>query len=170
MTTPLLGEIRTFGFNFAPRGWATCSGQTLSISQNTALFSLLGTTYGGNGTTNFMLPDLRGRVAVNAGTGPGLTYRPLGEVWGVESVTLSNTNLPTHVHPFTPGVATSSTTKNPAGKAPGPTTSAAYGDVAGTGAPQTTGAVGGGLPFATSPPSLALTICIALEGIFPSRN
>ena len=93
-----LGEIRWVGFNFAPRGWAECNGQLMAISQNTALFSLLGTTYGGNGQTTFALPDLRGRVMVHTGMGPGLSNRDLGEVGGAEAHTLSVTELPAHDH------------------------------------------------------------------------
>src|SRR3954468_23228168 len=98
MSEPFLGEIRMFGGNFAPRGWAFCNGQILSIAQNTALFSLLGTTYGGNGQTTFGLPDLRGRVAVSAGQGPGLSNYSLGELAGSESVTLTSANMPAHNH------------------------------------------------------------------------
>jgi microcystin-dependent protein len=95
---PFIGEIRWVGFNFAPRGWATCDGQLLSISQNTALFSLLGTTYGGNGQTTFALPDMRGRAPVHPGQGPGLSLRDLGEVGGTETVTLTVSEMPLHSH------------------------------------------------------------------------
>src|SRR4051812_113885 len=98
MSTPFLGEIRMVGFNFAPRGWALCNGQILSIAQNTALFSILGTTYGGNGQTTFALPDLRGRVPVSAGQGPGLSSYDLGQVTGSENVTLTVQQLPAHSH------------------------------------------------------------------------
>ena len=95
---PYIAEIVLFGGNFAPRGWAFCDGSLLSIAQNTALFSLLGTTYGGNGQTTFALPDLRGRVAIHAGQGPGLTPRDLGESFGTEQVTLTVAQLPAHSH------------------------------------------------------------------------
>ena len=95
---PFIGEIRWVGFNFAPRGWAECNGQLMAISQNTALFSLLGTTYGGNGTTTFALPDMRGRVMVHTGMGPGLSNRDMGEVGGAEVHTLSVNELPAHDH------------------------------------------------------------------------
>lgn len=95
---PFIGEIRWVAFNFAPRGWATCDGQLLSIAQNTALFSLLGTTYGGNGQTTFALPDMRGRAPVHPGQGPGLTLRDLGEVGGSEAVTLTLSEMPLHSH------------------------------------------------------------------------
>jgi microcystin-dependent protein len=95
---PFVGEIGLFGFNFPPRYWATCDGQLLSISQNTALFSLLGTTYGGNGQTTFALPDLRGRVPMHMGNGPGLSSRPIGTITGTETITINVTNLPAHNH------------------------------------------------------------------------
>src|SRR3954470_21278546 len=98
MSSPFIGEIRLFPYNFAPRGWAFCSGQILPISQNTALFSLLGTTYGGNGQTTFALPDLRGRAAISSGQGPGLSSYTIGEVGGVESVTLNTQQMPQHQH------------------------------------------------------------------------
>src|SRR5215207_9632471 len=98
MSEPFIGEIRMFGGNFAPRGWAFCEGQLLSIAQNTALFSILGTTYGGNGTTTFALPDLRGRVPIQPGQGPGLSPYTLGQMSGQENVTLLITNIPAHTH------------------------------------------------------------------------
>src|SRR5438270_2669849 len=98
MSEPFLGEIRMFGGNFAPRGWSLCNGQLLPIAQNTALFSLLGTTYGGNGQTTFALPDLRGRVPLHWGQGPGLSNYDLGEQTGTESVTLLSTQMPAHSH------------------------------------------------------------------------
>lgn len=104
MSDPFLGEIRMVGFNFAPYGWALCQGQTLPISQNQALFSLLGTTFGGNGTTNFQLPDLQGRMPMNWGNGPGLTPRTMGDKGGVENVSILISNMPAHTHvaTFTP--------------------------------------------------------------------
>src|SRR5687767_9318635 len=95
---PFLGQIQAFGFNFAPRGWAQCQGQLLAINTNTALFSLLGTTYGGNGQTTFALPDFRGRTMVGQGQGPGLSAYTIGQVGGTESVTLTSNNLPAHTH------------------------------------------------------------------------
>src|SRR5215203_4980256 len=109
MSEPFIGQIQIFPYNFAPRGWATCSGQILSISQNTALFSLLGTTYGGNGQTTFALPDLRGRIALGPGTGPGLTPRDLGELAGEESHTLLVSEMPAHGHGFKASSATATT-------------------------------------------------------------
>jgi len=98
MSQPFVGEIRAFGFNFAPRGWQQCNGQTLSISANAALFALLGTTYGGNGTTTFNLPDLRGRVAISQGQGPSTSNYVIGEAAGTETVTLLSTQMPQHTH------------------------------------------------------------------------
>lgn len=104
MDSPFMGQIQSFGFNFAPRGWALCQGQALSISQNTALFSLLGTYYGGNGQTTFKLPDLQGRVAVGQGNGPGLSPYVIGQVGGTENATILISNMPSHTHvaTFTP--------------------------------------------------------------------
>ncbi len=102
MSEPFLGEIRMVGFNFAPRGWAFCQGQLMSISQNTALFSLLGTMYGGNGQTTFALPDLRGRSPVGQGQGPGLSDVVIGEVAGTENVTILSNQMPTHTHTAVP--------------------------------------------------------------------
>ena len=101
MSEPFLGEIRAFGFTFAPRGWAMCQGQTMSISQNSALFSLLGTTYGGDGRVTFGLPDLRGRTAISLGQGPGLSTRTQGEQAGSEQVTLNAGQIPPHTHGVT---------------------------------------------------------------------
>ncbi|MDQ6777385.1 MAG: tail fiber protein, partial [Actinomycetota bacterium] len=98
MSEPFLGEVRTFGFNFAPRGWAFCNGQLLPISQNTALFSLLGTQYGGDGIQTFALPDLRGRVGIHQGSGPGLSPYAIGQTGGTETVTLTSNEMPAHNH------------------------------------------------------------------------
>ncbi|MCY1292505.1 Phage Tail Collar Domain protein [compost metagenome] len=131
MSEPFLGEIRMVGFNFAPRGWAQCSGQLLSIAQNTALFSLLGTTYGGNGQVTFGLPDYRGRSPVGQGQGPGLSPIDIGEVSGTENVTILSTQMPAHTHIATPSstsITASGTVAVPAANTsasqanPGPTT------------------------------------------------
>jgi microcystin-dependent protein len=165
---PFLGEIRMFGGNFAPQGWATCDGQILPIAQNTALFSLLGTTYGGNGQTTFALPDLRGRLPVHIGG--GLT---IGQAGGSETVILTTTNLPAHTH--TANAASAATTLSPAGQYwaadPGanvaPYAAAPDGSVmSGT----AIGAQGGSQPHANMQPFLAVTFIIALEGIYPSRS
>jgi microcystin-dependent protein len=187
MADPFLGEIRMFGSNFAPSGWALCNGQLLAISQNDALFAILGTTYGGDGQTTFALPDLRGRLPIGPGQGPALQNYILGEIGGAETVTLLTTQLPPHDHIVTKGtikIAASSATANrrnpsqavPAVEAAGVT--AIYSDAppnttlapaALKGAPQTI-TTGGGQPTSVMQPSLAVTFIIALEGIFPSRN
>src|SRR5829696_2905110 len=131
MADPFVAEIRIFPFNFAPKGWAWCDGQLLPLSQNTALFSLLGTTYGGDGKSNFALPDLQGRAAMHPGQGPGLSLHDLGETGGSETVTLLESEIPSHPHTLQ---ASSTGTdeeglKNPSGTAPGkvPTTAPIYG-------------------------------------------
>lgn len=169
MSEPFLGQIQAFGFNFAPRGWATCDGQILSIAQNTALFSLLGTTYGGNGQTTFALPDLRGRVSLHQGQGPGLTPRSLGEVSGSETVTLISSQMPQHNH------IVNANTGAPVDNLPGGQllASTAIYTTAGPDAtmnPQMIGPAGGGQPHNNMQPYLVINWCIALEGIFPSRN
>ncbi|HEX4137512.1 MAG TPA: tail fiber protein [Bryobacteraceae bacterium] len=184
MAEPYLGEIRMFGFNFAPQGWAMCNGQLLPINQNTALFSLLGTSYGGNGSTTFALPDLRGRVAIQQGSGVGLTPYVIGEVGGSENVTLTAQQMPTHNHAVgcdgsNTGVGGSAfgvgTGGTPTNHIPGLATSpgdAAYSNNApnATMNPAMIGTAGGNVPHPNVQPYLALTFCIALEGIFPSRN
>jgi microcystin-dependent protein len=175
MTTPFIGEIRMFGGNFNPRGWAFCQGQLLSIAQNTALFSILGTTYGGNGQTTFALPDLRGRAPIQQGTnppGPGLQPYTLGQQGGVETVTLISTQMPAHNH--TINVATEDADqKNPTGQvlaAPGAPAYAAPSNINANLAPQAVGVAGGSQPHENRPPYLAINFIIALEGIYPSRN
>ncbi|MDX6213363.1 MAG: hypothetical protein QOF82_2450 [Frankiales bacterium] len=167
MSQPFIGEIRLFGFNFAPRGFVLCQGQIMSIAQNQALFSLLGTTYGGDGMTTFGLPDLRSRIPIGQGQGPGLSYYPLGEVTGAETVALTVTNLPQHNHaqPVTNGPASGTRPHNTVPAAGG--SYAAAGD-GGSFVP--TSAAGSNLPFGIIQPVLALNYCIAISGIFPSRN
>jgi microcystin-dependent protein len=177
-----LGFLFAFGGNFAPRGFAMCSGQILPISQNTALFSLLGTTYGGNGQTTFALPDLRGRAPISVGQGPGLSNYDLGEVSGTESVTLLTGNMPAHTHglmvsntPGTTGVPANNTAfaKGPAsGAGPNATFAKTYTTSAVNTAlmPTSIGMTGGGQPISTLSPTLTITWLIAIEGIFPSRN
>jgi microcystin-dependent protein len=172
MSDPFIGEIRLFPYNFSPRGWAFCNGQILSIAQNTALFSLLGTTYGGDGRVNFALPDLRGRAAVSSGQGPGLSAHDLGETGGEESVTLTETQMPSHSHHMAVNGA-SSGSNNPNNRYVGRLSG-------GTGYAPTPndrtlnrGAItdaGGGQPHENRSPHLTLNYCIALEGIFPSRD
>ena len=176
MTAPFIAEIRMFAGNFAPRTYAFCSGQILPIAQNTALFSLLGTTYGGNGTTNFALPDLRGRAPMHPGSGPGLTQRVLGEVGGENNVTLLTTEMPLHNHSISGAViANSSPSATPASNTlfTNASPNALYGAVLGTPvnlAPQSIALAGGSQPHNNTQPYLAVTFIIALQGIFPSRN
>jgi microcystin-dependent protein len=167
-----LGEIRWVGFNFAPVGWAIAAGQILPISQNTALFSLLGTTYGGNGQTTFALPDLRGRVPVGFGQGPGLSNYVLGETGGAEAVTLTPAQMPAHTHAAmaaTPGA----TARDPGGNVQARTSEIGKPYRAGPATvamdPSAIGTAGGGQPFENRPPYLTLTPIICLQGIFPSR-
>ncbi|WP_137823563.1 phage tail protein [Pseudomonas sp. D(2018)] len=192
MSEPFLGEIKMFGGNFAPRGFALCQGQILSIAQNTALFSILGTTYGGNGQTTFALPNLSGRVPVGTGTGPGLTPRDLGEVGGTENTTLTQLQMPMHTHVAT-GTASISVGGTPVNPALAPTaTNNILGASVGGSAqaasiwssaletPVTMGnqssvavtvqTAGGSQPFSILNPYLGISFIIALEGIFPSRN
>ena len=180
---PFLGEIRWVGFNFAPRGWALCNGQLLSISENQALFSLLGTTYGGDGRTSFGLPDMRGRVQIHFGSGFGLTTRPLGSKGGTETHTLSRAEMPGHKHKAKASGATASSRvpddrvlaatgqhrhwpdserRRPTIYADGPA------NVAMDESAITT--TGGGQPHENMPPYQTLNCIIALTGIFPSRN
>ena len=170
MTEPFIGEIRNFGFNFAPRGWALCQGQLMSISQNTALFSLLGTMYGGNGQTTFGLPDLRGRTAISFGQGPGLSNRTQGEVAGEEQVTLTSQQVAPHTHGVTASSAAAS--KSPGDSVPAYTAAAAsYGSGSDlTMSPSMVKPNAGGQPHENMPPYLVMNWCIALEGIYPSRQ
>jgi microcystin-dependent protein len=179
MTQPFLAEIRMFAGNFAPRGWALCNGQILSISQNTALFSLLGTTYGGNGTSNFALPNLQSSAPMHAGQGPGLTNHVLGEASGTPTVTLLATGLASHTHSLQGSTALASSTDPSAGVyAEGRHT----GSPAGPAWPYSTlapdanlnptslGQTGGNQPHNNLMPYLTLNFIIALQGIYPARN
>lgn len=172
MSEPFIGQISLFGFNFAPRGWAFCQGQILSIAQNTALFSLLGTTYGGNGQTTFALPDLRGRFPNGFGQGPGLSNYDLGQVSGTENATLLQANMPQHNHPVNCN-SEGTTTADPTNAVPGNTPAGQVYASAASGAtmlPTMIGLTGGNQPFGILNPYLTLNYCIALQGIFPSRN
>jgi microcystin-dependent protein len=170
-----VAEIRMFAGNFAPAGWAVCNGQLLPISQNTALFSLLGTTYGGDGRSTFGLPDLRDRAPMHPGQGPGLSLRDLGELGGQSSVTLLASEMPSHVHAAAV-VESNATTADPAnagGQPSGPVTLAVsstpvYSPVANF-VPMGD-QVGGGQPHNNRQPYLALNFIIALQGIFPPRQ
>lgn len=170
---PFIGQIMCAGFNFAPRGWARLDGQLLPINQNQALFSLLGTNYGGNGQTTFALPDLRGRTLIHDGQGSGLSARQLGERGGSEAAPLTAANLPPHSHQVAPlGSNNDATSVSPSGKvAASKARTTLYADPVSTVsmAPTTTSSVGGGVPVDKMPPFLAINCFIALEGIFPSR-
>lgn len=174
MSSPFLGEIRMVGFNFAPRGWAFCNGQLLPVAQNTALFSLLGTYYGGNGTTTFALPDLRGRVPIHQGTGLGLSSYVIGQVGGAENVNLTAQQIPPHNHPVNcsnaGGNQASPQNNFPAIESTG--TSLNFSSAGGaTMNPSMLGAnTGGGLPHTNIQPYLCITFVISLQGSFPSRN
>jgi microcystin-dependent protein len=175
MSEPFVGEIRIFAGNFAPRGYAFCDGQLLAISQNDALFSLLGTIYGGDGRTTFGLPDLRGRIPIHAGTGPGLSARRLGHKGGQESVTLITNQLPSHGHPLK---ATSAT-----GNTPTPATNEMLATAAGGSQvyfnreddlesmnSSAISSVGGSRSHTNLQPFLCVHFIIALFGIYPSRH
>jgi microcystin-dependent protein len=170
MADPFVAEIRIFPFNFAPKGWAWCNGQLLPISQNTALFSLLGTTYGGDGKSTFALPDLQGRVPMHPGQGPGLSLHDLGETGGSQAVTLLLSEIPVHSHAFQASeevVNESITTNNLFGAGetryatPANLTPMAF---------NTLTPAGGGLPHNNMQPYLTFYFCIALQGVFPPRT
>ena len=170
-TSPFVGEIQMFAGNFAPTGWALCNGQLLSIASNTALFSLLGTTYGGNGTTTFGLPDLRGRVPIHPGQGPGLSARSLGEVSGTEAYTLIASEMPAHTH--TEGASTvNGAADNPTARVPARMPGAILQYAAASNVDLSGAAVassGASQPHNNMQPYLAVTYIIALQGIFPQR-
>ncbi|SFS46443.1 phage tail protein [Sphingobacterium wenxiniae] len=175
---PFVAEITIYACNFPPRGWAACDGQLLPISQNTALFALLGTTYGGDGKSTFALPDMRGRVPMHPGQGPGLSYHDLGETGGSKTVTLLESEIPQHSHPIkniSYPVAGEAATASPV--------QAYLAEVAGENLYSSTSAngtardlmvfdlpVGGDLPHNNMQPYLTLNFCIALQGVFPPRG
>ncbi|CAN5889567.1 tail fiber protein [soil metagenome] len=171
---PFLGQIMCAGFNFTPRGWAPLNGQIISIAENTALFALLGTTYGGDGRTTFALPDMRGRTVIHNGTGPGLTPRNLGETGGTETTTLAIANLPPHTHSFAPlGSNNDASSVSPAGKvASAKARTTLYTDPANIVAMTagTTSATGSGVPVNNMQPYLTMNCFMALQGIFPARD
>jgi microcystin-dependent protein len=172
MSDQFVAEIRVFPFNFAPVGWASCNGQVLPISQNTALFSLLGTIYGGNGTSNFGLPDLQGRIPVGQGQGPGLSPYDIGQNGGVQAITLTLQEMPIHTHSLladgingpdnnSPGNAALSFPVSMYTSATSPLVQMAS---------QAIGPVGGSQPHNNMMPFLTLNFCIALQGIYPARS
>jgi len=181
MSEPFLGEIRMFGFNFAPSGWQLCNGQTLAISQYSALFALLGTTYGGNGTTTFQLPNLQGQVPIHQGNGGGGAY-VMGEASGSPNVTLLANNMPIHNHLVNAVSTTANNVQTPSGNYP----SAGLATVRTGAAPAVTtystatpngqmnpamlGTAGGNVPHNNMQPYLVVNFCIAMVGLFPSRN
>jgi microcystin-dependent protein len=176
MADPFVAEIRIFPFNFAPKGWAFCNGQLLPISQNTALFSLLGTTYGGDGKSTFALPNLEGNAPMQPGQGQGLSLRDLGEIGGTQTVTLLISEMPLHPHslmcqsqdpadqPAPSPVRTFAPSQNSTAYAPSngtPSVQMAF---------QALTPTGGSLPHNNMQPSLTLNFCIALQGVFPPRT
>ena len=172
MSEPFTAEIRIFAGNFAPRGWAFCNGQLLPISQNTALFSLIGTTYGGDGRTTTALPNLKGRVPMHPGRGPGLTSRRLGQRGGSEMISLSEAQMPSHTHQAM-GTNNSANQRNPSGHTP------AFGAGRGTNLYKNTTSVGtfnrlqntgGSQPHNNLQPFIAMNFIIALVGLYPSRS
>jgi microcystin-dependent protein len=171
MSNPFLGEIQLFGGNFAPRGWALCSGQLLPISQNDALYSLVGTTYGGDGQVTFGLPDLRGRRPVSQGQGPNLSNYVLGQVGGVEAVTLSTPELPGHTHQVL-AVAGTASASSPAANAwaAWPDNQYTTGSPSGQLAAASTAVAGGNQSHDNLSPYLVVNFIIALQGVYPSRN
>ena len=167
MSDYFLSEIRLFSFNYAPKGWAQCNGQFLPINQNQALFALLGTRYGGNGQTTFALPNLRGRVPIHMGNGHPVP----GEAAGTESVTITTQTMPTHFHWMNGSTVATGGNDNPAGRYVG-SAGNLYHAPAGLAPmnPGTIGNTGGSQPHNNMQPYLVLNYCIALQGIFPSRN
>ena len=176
MSNPFVAEIRIFTAGFAPKGWAQCDGQLMPISQNTALFSLLGTTYGGNGTSNFALPNLQGCAPMQAGQGPGLTLRDLGETAGEQTVTLLQTEMPAHSHPALG--ATGSTSASPVSNAWASGAKLGGGNIYTPSVPANNiqmnpfalSVAGGSLPHNNMQPFLGLMFIIALQGVFPARS
>jgi len=171
MADPFVAEIRIFPFNFAPRGWAWCDGQLLPLSQNTALFSLLGTTYGGDGKSNFALPDLQGRTPMHPGQGPGLSLHDLGETGGSETVSLLESEIPSHSHSWS-GTLDDDDSTLPQDHllgglsviyAPGNSALVAMSD-------QALAPAGGDQPHNNMQPYLTYYFCIALQGVFPPRG
>ncbi len=171
MSEPFVGEIRMFAGNFAPRGWAFCEGQLLTVSQNDALFSLIGTVYGGDGRTTFALPDIRGRIPLHQGAGPGLSHRSLGSKAGAEKVTLTVSEMPSHSHDFQASTA-DAITEVPTGRVLAQTDHPVYADETPNIALGSTSitATGGSRSHTNLMPTLCINYIIALVGIYPSRH
>lgn len=173
MSEPFLAEVRIFAGNFAPRGWAFCNGQIIPLSQNTALFSLLGTTYGGNGQTTFGLPNLQGRAPMHPGDGPGLTQRWLGEMGGSSTETLTSAELPSHTHTMKYNKTVAGDSNSPAGKlfakSVVPIASVFSASPPDTAIGSST-AAGGSQPHNNMQPFLGVNYIIAMQGIYPPRN
>lgn len=161
---PFIGEIAAFGSDFCPTGWTPADGRLINISQNTALFSLLGTYFGGDGRANFALPDLRGRIVIGRGQGPGLSDYAIGQPGGSEAVTLTTNEMPSHAHSVADSAAPPSAQVRNTNKG-----GIALARSAAAGATESTQSVGGGQPHENLQPFLATTTCIAIQGIFPSR-
>lgn len=182
MDQSFIGSVVIFGGNFAPVGWMFCNGQLLPIAQYTALFSILGTTYGGDGQTTFALPDLRGRVSLSQGQGPGLGYYDLGQVGGVENTTLLSPNLPAHNHSLQVSAQVQVSTQAANSDEPNgafltttgnnfyATAGTANNNLGGVSASGTTGAAGNNQPMSVLQPTLAINYIICFEGIYPARN
>jgi len=174
MADPFVAEIRIFPFNFAPHGWAFCNGQVMPISQNTALFSLLGTNYGGNGTSTFGLPNYAGAAPMHWGDGAGLTPRVIGEIGGSDNVTLLNSEIPLHTHALV-GSSSLADSPSPTGAESSRVSGATpYLPPAGAPlvpmSPSAIGISGGGFPHNNMQPYVTLNFCIALQGVFPPRG
>jgi microcystin-dependent protein len=172
MADPFVAEIRIFPFNFAPKGWAFCDGQLLPISQNTALFSLLGVTYGGDGKSTFALPDLQGTAPMHPGQGPGLSLHDLGETGGSEAVTLLESEIPVHSHVLLAAGGDPAESNDPTGNALSRSSLNAYtSNLTFTPmAAQSLAPAGGSQPHNNMMPYLTLNFCIALQGVFPPRS
>jgi microcystin-dependent protein len=176
MADPFVAEIRIFPFNFAPKGWAFCNGQLLPLSQNTALFSLLGTTYGGNGKSNFALPDLQGRAPMHPGQGPGLSLHDLGETGGSDTVTLLESEMPAHAHFLRAHNGDQADTQNPSPNTTFAQSANGFAYQSNTSqsltnlSQQFLSPAGGSAPHNNLMPYLTFNFCIALQGVFPPRG
>jgi microcystin-dependent protein len=172
MSDPFIGEVRLFAGNFAPQGWALCQGQLVAIAENTALFTLIGTTYGGDGQNTFALPDLRGRVPIHQGQGGGLSSRVMGQLGGAETVTLAAAQMPAHSHPLVASSGPAQAASVPSGSVPAATSISLYGTSAPS-LPMAGNAVastGGSQPHENMAPFVAMNYIISLFGIYPSQN